>query len=384
MEKKLYVHVGTPKTGTSAIQQFCATNGEAFEKQGYCYPILPYKYPNKAIVRNGHFLTGLIHDKNGKRNVEEERRIFLEGMETVKKLFVTHKGVVLSDETLWRSTTHWRPELWSELVEMGKEAGFEVVIIVYLRRQDEYLTSLWSQDVKEGFLKASVRTWEEWFERGAQDKLIDYKAKVDEYINAVGKNNVVVRRYDRTGFIGGSIYADFLQAIGLEMTEDFVVVESERNLGLKGNTNEIRRIINTLPDISHKDHLFFRNVLLGFSGVSAANYPSSVMSKEEKEEFLASCAESNREVAKLIFDEDGDLFDNTDKDLPKWEKDNPYMIDDVIRLVGMTAIELRDENKKLEEKIKQVENELREMRNPFIYYPKKLYRKIKRTMNKQK
>ncbi|MBO5371956.1 MAG: hypothetical protein J6A75_04450 [Lachnospiraceae bacterium] len=383
MAKKLYVHVGTPKTGTSAIQQFCATNKEAFEKRGYCYPIMPYRYPHKAIVRNGHFLTGQIKDENGNRCIEEERRIFLEGMETVKELFITYNCVILSDETLWRSTTHWRPELWKELNKMGEEVGFEVVIIVYLRRQDEYLTSLWSQDVKAGYFKSSVKSWEDWYEIMAKDKLIDYKAKVDEFINAVGKENVVVRRYDRNGFFGGSIYSDFLQAVGLEMTADFVVEESERNLGLKGNTNEIKRIINTIPDISHKDHLFFRNILLGLSDISAQNYKCSVMSKEEKEELLADCKEGNREVAKLIFEEDGELFKNDDKELPKWEKDNPYMMDDVIRLVATTALELRKENQKLEEKIHRLEAEIREMKNPVTYYPKKLYRKIKRSMNNE-
>lgn len=372
MEKKLYVHVGTPKTGTSAIQQFCAANQEIFKKKGYCYPILPYVYPHKAIVRNGHFLTGLIHDENGNRCLEEEKRIFFEGMEKIKKLFSTYKGVILSDETLWRSTTLWRPELWDQLKQMGKETGFEVVIIVYLRRQDEYLTSLWSQDVKEGYLKASVRTWEEWFEKGAEDKLLDYGAKVDEYISAVGKENVVVRRYDRDGFIGGSIYADFLDAVGLEFANDFRIVQDESNLGLKGNTNEIRRIINTLPGITAGDHLFFRKALLDFSPISAANYKSSVMSKEEKEAFLATCENGNREVAKLIFGEDGPLFKMDEKELPKWEKENPYMLDDVIRLIGAITIELREENRRLYEQV----------RHPIRYYGGKVIKKIKGKLKK--
>lgn len=37
--KTLYLHIGTPKTGTSAIQIFCKDNQETLKKQGYYYPI---------------------------------------------------------------------------------------------------------------------------------------------------------------------------------------------------------------------------------------------------------------------------------------------------------------------------------------------------------
>ena len=280
MEKTLYVHVGTPKTGTSAIQEFCVLNREAFERRGYCYPILPFRYKNKSTYRNGHFLTGPIYESNRKRNRAEEKRRYQEGIEIVKGLFQSYNAVVLSDEALWRSTTHWRSELWEELKQMGREIGFKLVIIVYLRRQDEYLTSLWSQDVKMGFLKASLMTWEEWYKKKMTDRFIDYGKKMKEYINIVGRENVMIRKYDRNGFVGGNIFADFLQTIGLELEEDFIIPEKEKNPSLKGNTNEIRRIINTLPNISDGDHLFLRDALLGFSDISSECYPSSVMSKE--------------------------------------------------------------------------------------------------------
>jgi hypothetical protein len=383
MDKILYIHVGTPKTGSSAIQRFCTANREVLEKNRYSYPILPYRYDHKSITRNGYFLTGPIFKENKKRDLEAEENRFQEGMEIIKTLFQSHKAVVLSDEALWRGTTHRRPQLWQQLNQIGKENGFKVVIIVYLRRQDQYLTSLWSQDVKVGYLKSSVWTWEKWYKKKMKDRVIDYSEKIKEYVDAVGRENVIVRKYDRKVFEGGNIYTDFLRAIGLDMKEDFVVPQAEENLGLKGNANEIRRVINTVPDISDSDHVFFRSVMLGFSGISAKEYPSSVMSETEREKLLAQCEEGNREVARLIYGEDRELFEKDDKELPKWEKDNPYMVDDVIRLVASTAIQLREENRKLEERVHQLEEQVKQMDKGINNsIPRKVKRKIKKIMDK--
>lgn len=384
MEKTLYVHVGTPKTGTSAIQQFCVSNEEAFEKRGYCYPLFPYRYNHKAMTRNGHFLAGPVREEDGKRNKQEERRRFREGMEIVKNLFQSYNAIVLSDETLWRATSEWRPKLWEELNRIGDEVGFKVVIIAYLRRQDEYLMSLWSQNVKEGFWIASTKSWEEWSQAKMIEKVIDYKAKMDEYIHAVGRENLVIRKYDRKEFVGGNIYEDFLQTIGLKMEDDFLIPEREKNPGLKGNTNEIRRIINTIPGIKGIDHTFFKDALLEFSTISQKDYPSHIMSESEREELMNRCAEGNREVARLMYGDARELFEKDSHSLPKWKKENPYMIDDVIRLLTVTTIQLREENRLLRERVSRLENRLEnEPRNPMRYYPRKLKNKFKSTMEKK-
>lgn len=108
------------------------------------------------------------------------------------------------------------------------------------------------------------------------------------------------------------------------------------------------------------------------------------MSESEREELMNRCAEGNREVARLMYGDARELFEKDSHSLPKWKKENPYMIDDVIRLLTVTTIQLREENRLLRERVSRLENRLEnEPRNPMRYYPRKLKNKFKSTMEKK-
>ena len=54
---KAYLHIGMPKTGTTAIQCFLRDNREELKKQGFCYPDFGYAYPKVGAHRNGYFVS---------------------------------------------------------------------------------------------------------------------------------------------------------------------------------------------------------------------------------------------------------------------------------------------------------------------------------------
>ena len=95
---------------------------------------------------------------------------------------------------------------------------------------------------------------------------------------------------------------------------------------------------------------------------------------------LSRCEEGNREVARLIYGDDRELFEREESDLPKWDKSNPYMLDDVIRLIASTTIQLREENRVLQQRVDQLEKELH---NATMYSRKNLVRRIKRIGKKK-
>ena len=128
MKKTLYVHIGTPKTGTTAIQLFCEANQEAFRKKGSDYPILPFKYRYVSLRRNGHFLAGSIWDEEGNRDVEKEKEALKLGYEMLEESFKTYDNVVLSDENLWNRTAYGKFEAWKSLKKFVDSHGWQLKI----------------------------------------------------------------------------------------------------------------------------------------------------------------------------------------------------------------------------------------------------------------
>lgn len=68
--------------------------------------------------------------------------------------------------------------------------------------------------------------------------------------------NIIVRRYGKRYFKNHSIYDDFLDIFGLALTDEYTISTFERNARLSGNTNEIQRILNSIPSASQKELYF--------------------------------------------------------------------------------------------------------------------------------
>ena len=114
----------------------------------------------------------------------------------------------------------------------SKKSGFTVKVIVYLRRQDEFLSSWWNQLIK---MRRPVpgrhyetMTWEEYRGNVPDSMQLDYYGALERISAVIGKENVIVRRFDKKYFYGGTIQADFLHCLGLEMTEEFRILPGKR------------------------------------------------------------------------------------------------------------------------------------------------------------
>lgn len=362
--KTLHLHIGTPKTATTSIQFFCNNNSQTLQKKGYCYPIFSFPYGRASILRNGHFLVTVEKNEDGSRCIDKEQTIYTEGLALINQYFQTYDHIILSDEAIWRSMELYREHFWDDLQKEAEKGNFRIHIIVYLRRQDKFLNSLWNQQIKHNLGKLHAKPFDE-YQKSINKKIrFDYHRKLESIAAVIGRENITVRRFDFQSFSGGSIYADFLQTIGLTLTDDFVLPPADQNLGLYGNTAEIKRVLNTLPQM--KDTSMERLVLKSLwacSSVAKQQYTYEMFSKKETEDFLKKYEEGNRRIAEEYLQEpDGVLFDNTINDIPKWEKDNPYMQEDLIRFVGTTSFYLNEENQKLKMELTDLRKELKNLK----------------------
>lgn len=396
--KTLYVHIGIPKTATTSIQKFCSDNETVLNKHGYCYPRFPWKYTPNPTRRNGLFLYKEIAE-NGIRQREEEDRRRAEGFAVIQELFKTFDYVILSDEIIWHASYRRRKTIWNEIKEQGERIGFSVKIIVYLRRQDEYVSSWWNQIIKAGAKYPPTgyeeTPWEEYRANIPPSMQIDYCHALEKIAAVLGKENIIVRRFERNQFYGGMIESDFLHCLGLELTDEYSISPQYSNQRLSGNTPEIKRVINSLPDVTWQEQTFFRKVLLKCSETSEQVYPCSMFSREEAIDFMKQFQAGNDTIVReYLGEEDGTpLFSTQFKETEKWKKDNPYMQDDIIRFIGESNLQLlrkieqeriksEQEQKKLIQEQQNLKKELEEMKkalkHPVRTCLKRILKKIRR------
>lgn len=243
---KLILHVGTHKTATTSLQTFFAKNAKALMKQGIAVPRM-VKYPVvrgsfASRNRNAHFLMyASVFDYRPQERLDEVAECVMKDFEIFVKAAARHDTILLSDERLWFEGTS-NPGYWETLLGLVKAAGIDSVqLVVYLRRQDQFASSLWRQHIK-WHERCSFKSY---LRRENVRMALDYEKGLKDAEAVFGEGSVIVRAFDRAAFRGGDIYHDFCDAIGLEWDDEFVIPAEELNSNLTNVVAEIKRQVNT-------------------------------------------------------------------------------------------------------------------------------------------
>ena len=158
MTKTLVLHIGTHKTGTTALQGALSSNPEALSAHGYVYPSVPVKWSNAAKNRNAHWINVAALEKVQPRLARETEKIEPCRQACAQCLASHDETMVLSDERLWYNGS--KEGYWERVRQICHEIGAqELRVVVYLRRQDLFVESLWAQFVKSGRLRSSLQEY---------------------------------------------------------------------------------------------------------------------------------------------------------------------------------------------------------------------------------
>ena len=311
--KILYLHIGTPKTGTSAIQYFCARNRETLENESLYYPDFGYRFENINQNRNGAFYIANIYDDQKKRMYEEEARVRAEGFEKLQKEFETHDTILLSDEGFWNHPKMTAAKNWSELLDFCTKIDVHLKIIVYLRRQDEVIQSYWAQRVKETNLKTDFF---KYIRSGKYAQFhLDYYEHLQEIASVIGKENIIVKVYEKGQYQGtnNTLISDFFSIFGLDPSKGYVAENEQRNLSLQGIYLESKRLLNISQEFKKRERFLVKRLrdlqALDKDHVNLSKIKQ--FSYEEALEFLKKYETGNQNIAKeYLHREDGVLFYN--------------------------------------------------------------------------
>ncbi|MGN0460161.1 MAG: hypothetical protein ACI4HL_04520 [Ruminococcus sp.] len=350
--KTLYLHIGIPKTATTSIQNFCAKNRDLLSEKGFYYPESFHVYKNINTDRNAHFLFGILKDENGKRRYKYEGKIRREGLAHIVKLFEEHDNIILSDESIWWATCFHRKDLWDMLKEESEKHNYSIKIIVYLRRQDEFLLSRYNQLVKA--MNSHSESFEEYYNNCMTErrKIVEYCEKIDGIAEVLGKENIIVKRFDRDFFYKGDVIADFLHIFGLELTDEYAPLDDDLNVGIGLNSGEIKRKLNSLGKFENEENRFVINLLKECED-KLPKCSEKYLSSEETKEMLSQFEEGNNRIAKEYINDGKPLFKEVPDGIEKWTRDNPVVTDETVIFLYSLCRALHTENQMLKDKEKE-------------------------------
>ncbi len=365
----IYLCIGTMKTGTTAIQSFLRNNPLPLKEQGFCYPSMDAAVNN----RNGHFLIFQSEEEDPQKKEAEYRHVREIGYHKLQALAKEYPNIILSEELIWHHF-HKHKDFWKNVIGELDKIGCQLKVIVYLRRQDQLIQSLWKQGVKSGAkltcsFEDYIRT-----KRYAYFPL-DYYSQLQKIESSVGKENMFVRVYENGQYEGSAhtLISDFMHIIGLQMTEGFVQKDAVKNPSLNGNFIEMKRIMNGLPEYRHISNFVERPMVTAcvYQQGRSENIKESLFTYEEQIKFLGQYAESNCKVAKeFLGREDGILFREPIEELPVYNVDHNMIYEDL--LIFMMEMFCAQQHK-----IEHLEAKLQaQKRRSFLFRIKKRLKKI--------
>ncbi len=308
MDKVVYLHIGTPKTGSSAIQFFCGNNRKVLKEKGVAYPKMPFAFEGIGQYRNAHFLSHKVY-KDDKRDYAAQREIYQEGMKVIQESLQQADKVVLSDEHLWNET-EWDEERFQMLRMQMEKMGATLKVIVYLRRQDLLVQSYWAQQVKEGLQLSFLEYLEQ--RRYAYFQM-HYAKRLRRIERAVGLENLIVRVYEKEQYAGEerTILSDFMDILSINDLSDFSQDEPIRNTSLSGIYLEYKRRMNQYPIYrTKKNFLVVILTRLQEKEQGKQFYDQAVwFDRESHQRFMSQFKEENCFVAvRYLHRESGRLF----------------------------------------------------------------------------
>ena len=208
---------------------------------------------------------------------------------------------MFSDEALYGCG----PEPLRRLRQFVDPIKRSLKLIVYLRRQDDHMVSRYQQVVKVGETRTLAERIQVLDLRGTYD----YYARLSAW-QQVEPTEFVVRRFERDRFVDGSLYQDFLDAVGIDARADDLTQIVRANESLDAETVEFLRILNIFRlenDTTGILPAYNRSMMPVLQ--RAATGPTLTMPESFLDEFMSRWEESSRRVAvEMLGDESGELF----------------------------------------------------------------------------
>lgn len=288
---ELIFHVGANKTGSSAIQNFIRINRKIFNQLGFQIPSQKLTWSDDVSGYHVFQIQQLVSDPEAEKQIDAVFSDLISSRTNNSK-------ILISAENLSHIPT---------IKKFRKLCvKYKTKIIIYIRRQDEFITSSWQQ-----WHSKRNRDFNAWLPT-AIESLGHWENIINVWEHIVGKDSVSVRLFEHENFPDGNILKDFLDVLGLGARSatfsypDDIVNPSYSDIItplVSGNTK-------IFSDVHDND---FYKMVGNLTGESYVKCPKvSLMSREQREHVAAVYAEENNRLCARFFPERRTLFKPVD------------------------------------------------------------------------
>lgn len=218
MGKRVYLHIGWEKTGTSAIQVFCARNQGWLHERGFHYPLMG------TLPQHAGLYSDLKRGYASRVNRScQALRAEIEGCD--------QESVIFSHESLHSCS----PAIFASIFR-----GCDVRVIAYVRRPDTAMISLFVTLVRFGeipvddlhrALRMFFRTSPGHFGYSWLGHF-EYFWALEGFASRFGRDAMEVRHYCPGEMVGGQTVSDFMSLLGIDDLSGARWPDGQANLSL--------------------------------------------------------------------------------------------------------------------------------------------------------
>jgi len=288
---RIIFHIGAGKTGSSAIQHALATNQSELIREGIFLP-------SEDLTTNGKVTGYHVWWFENVKQMESCKA--LEEVSSKLSSVITEAEEKSCDTVLFSAENLSNPFSWSGLLKQVLH-GHDVSVLMYIRRQDEYLLSAWQQwGIKTG------SRLEEWLFKNI-GTTGDWSVPIKEW-QTIATDKLMVRVYQRERLCNGDVVDDFFDTIGIDASE---FTKSKKNVNSSYNiaVEELALAAPALFEGAHDNQFFNMVQQYGIDAHKKAKGESR-LSGTERRSIIDRYQTSNQWIKSEYFgDLAGPLFD---------------------------------------------------------------------------
>ncbi|MCP4303724.1 MAG: hypothetical protein GY788_02355, partial [bacterium] len=296
----LYIHVGSHKTGTTAIQKCAAANRSVLRSQGLWYP------SNEEIGRAeyhghhhfAHAVAGRPDPRFSLADIEPFCSLLREG-------HTQNEMTLLSAEPFFRHFYGHSKNVWARRRAYLKRlrdliAIDDVVIVIVLRRQDSFARSLYQEKVKA---RGYTRTFKTLLKKESWN--FDYCTHVSLLSEVFSRVKVLI--YE--DLVTDDLVNGFFRGIGFAGSA--IANDKVSNKSLPLELTEYKRLLNRTPGVSKDELAIVAKKITGLANRGGLDWPQDAdwLSSPDMRAFVEGFGEDNEQLRQQFLpDRPGPLF----------------------------------------------------------------------------